>query len=234
MRLALATLGALLIGIPFYVLANSVLGIVGNEPEMSICFVISLLVAGVLSYWGIPHLGRRHGKLVKMMAGTVRKAFGALSLLMGLGILGWAIYNLFYPTEQFRSNLKGVLHFSVPIAMISVGWFWLTSKTKTSSLRFPCFAFARILDPIGPWQRVAKYEEPLSEALRERGFGEVEGGGTSVSEDERIEWVGLDIYLTDFDEALQFTRLRLHELGAPQGSVLEYKKDGEEMILSIG
>jgi uncharacterized protein YjeT (DUF2065 family) len=233
MRFGIAVIGALVIGIPLYVISTALLGIVGKEPWMSICFIANLLVAGVFSYWGIPHLAKKCGTAVNMMAGGVRKIFGMLSLLMGVIILGWAIYNLFYPTKEFESNFRTIGQLGVPIAMITVGWFWLTSKAKTTSWRFPCFVFARIFDPITPLQRQIKYDEPLNSGLAECGLGEVDGGGTSITDDECIEWIGLDIYLADFDDALQFVRLRLRDLGAPRGSVLEYNQDGKEIVLPI-
>src|SRR5260221_2144305 len=150
MRFVLAVIGALVIGIPLYVISTTLLDIVGKEPWMSICLFANLITAGIFSYWGIRYLSKKHWLAVNMVASGVRKTFGMLSLLMGMSILGWAIYNLFYPTKEFKSNFRTVGQFGVPIAMITVGWFWLTSKAKTTSWRFPCFVFAKIIDPITP------------------------------------------------------------------------------------
>ena len=48
-----------------------------------------------------------------------------------------------------------------------------------------------------------------------------------------IEWVGIDIDLTDLDRGIEFTRRRLRELGAPHGSVLEYRIGEQKMTVEI-
>ena len=96
------------------------------------------------------------------------------------------------------------------------------------------FVFARIMDSILPMGRGPKYEEPLNEALRARGLGLVTGGGTQMSRDgSSIEWVGIDLELSDLGDALAFTRNLLRELGAPAGSVLEYRVGEQKMTVQI-
>jgi hypothetical protein len=91
----------------------------------------------------------------------------------------------------------------------------------------PCVVFARIEERLMPLQRGLKYEEPLNEALVRAKLGRVTGGGSVQGTDGRIEWVSLDIQLVDAGRALQFTRRKLWELGAPVGSVLKYNfEDG--------
>jgi hypothetical protein len=157
---------------------------------------------------------------------------GALTLLIGISILVWFVYNLFSPTREFKGSYKSIFQLCAPLAMIFYGWVWLTRKEPIPS-RFPHFVFARIIDPITPLERGAKYHEPLNNALTERNIGEVEGGGAEITEGGRIDWVGLDIYLADLDDSLQFTRQQLRELGAPRGSVLEYQEGEKEIILPI-
>ena len=48
-----------------------------------------------------------------------------------------------------------------------------------------------------------------------------------------IDWVGIDIDLTDLDRGIEFTRRRLRELGAPPGSVLEYRIGEQKMTVEI-
>ena len=85
-----------------------------------------------------------------------------------------------------------------------------------------CAVFARIEECLMPLERGLKYEEPLNEALVRAGLGRVTGGGSVQGTDGRIEWVSIDIQLVDCEQALQFTRRKLWELGAPVGSVLKF------------
>jgi hypothetical protein len=48
-----------------------------------------------------------------------------------------------------------------------------------------------------------------------------------------IEWVALDLELSDLGDALAFTRKLLRELGAPAGSVLEYRVGEQKMTVQI-
>lgn len=95
------------------------------------------------------------------------------------------------------------------------------------------FVFAKVIDPIDPFERDRKYEQPLARALEQRNYGEITGGGTSQAKDGRIEWVGIDLELVNLKEALQFTRSELRKLGAPAGSVLEYTENGQNRELPI-
>ena len=76
------------------------------------------------------------------------------------------------------------------------------------------------MDIVGPMERGTKYEDPLDDSLRERDYGFTTGGGiTQMDKGGGIAWIGIDIELRDLDSALEFTRNRLRELGAPRGSV---------------
>jgi hypothetical protein len=163
----------------------------------------------------------------------LKKLLGILALLMGLSICAWFIYNQFAPTPQFKRNYTSLFQLAVPIAMIWVGWHWLKAQPVEHRSRYPHFVFARILDPVAAIERGRKYADPLHEALEQHEFGMVSGGGTEMTEDGKIAWVGLDIELADLGKALEFTRNRLRELGAPSGSVLEYQSDGKDLVLPI-
>lgn len=96
------------------------------------------------------------------------------------------------------------------------------------------FVFAKIMDGVLPMERGAKYAHPLHVALYAKRLGIVTGGGTQMSRDgSAVEWVGLDIDLCDLDDALAFTRDYLRELGAPSGSVLEYRVGEEKQTVDI-
>jgi hypothetical protein len=95
------------------------------------------------------------------------------------------------------------------------------------------FVFAKIMDTVGPMERGDKYEDPLDCDLEAQGLGMVTGGGTQMGKDGGIEWIGLDLDLTDLDRGIEFTRRRLRELGAPPGSVLEYRVGEKKMTVEI-
>lgn len=93
---------------------------------------------------------------------------------------------------------------------------------------------AQINEYIEPIDRGDRYEDPLDRALKERGFGAVSGGGTQLDDEHQPLWADLDIELANLDEALDFTRETLNNLGVPIGSNLHYEKDGERHSLDLG
>jgi hypothetical protein len=95
------------------------------------------------------------------------------------------------------------------------------------------FVFVRVMDPVLPLERGSKYEDPLDEALKRANLGEVTGGGTSLSKEKTIEWVGLDVELTDVMRGIPFLKRKLIELGAPQGSSLEYEFGGRKLQVPV-
>lgn len=95
------------------------------------------------------------------------------------------------------------------------------------------FVYAKILDQIGPLDRGVKYEDPLQEALEEEGLGDITGGGT-MQEKGKILFIGIDIELTDLGRGIPLVAQKLHELGAPPGSTLEYQVDGRKVAHPIG
>ena len=95
------------------------------------------------------------------------------------------------------------------------------------------FVFVRIPEQIQPLDRGDKYEDPLDTALMKAGVGEITGGGSSLfhpDEDGKrtIEWVGIDVDLTDFDGGMAVLKRELLRLGAPKGTVLEYSRSGQK------
>src|SRR5713101_3625950 len=87
------------------------------------------------------------------------------------------------------------------------------------------FAYAKLLDRLSPLARGERYEDPLEEALAQRGLGEVTGGGTMQQKSGEIEYVGLNITLTNLRDGIPFACTFLEERGAAKGSAL---------ILSVG
>lgn len=103
-----------------------------------------------------------------------------------------------------------------------------------TSKEYPHFVVVRINEYIQPIDRGDRYEDPLNDALEDKGFGQVTGGGTQLGGEGRIEGVDLDIELANLDEALSLTRRTLVELGVPAGSRLTYTQNGEDKVEEIG
>ncbi|MGJ7497922.1 hypothetical protein ACSFA8_22980 [Variovorax sp. RT4R15] len=103
----------------------------------------------------------------------------------------------------------------------------------SSAQQRPTFVFVKIAEPIMPLERESKYEDPLDEALKKARLGEVTGGGSSLSKEKKIEWVGLDVELTDVPRGIPLLRKKLIELGAPKGSTMEYELDGAKRSVLI-
>ncbi|MDE4920083.1 hypothetical protein ACUXAV_005666 [Cupriavidus metallidurans] len=70
---------------------------------------------------------------------------------------------------------------------------------------------------------------PTRRSLKKATLGEVTGGGSSLSKEREIEWVGLDVDLIDLDKGLPFLKVKRIELGAPEGSTLEYQLQGKKV-----
>ncbi len=58
----------------------------------------------------------------------LKKIFGALSILIGISIIAWFIYNQFFPTELFTNSYKSPRQLIYPILMVIFGWKWLKSS----------------------------------------------------------------------------------------------------------
>ena len=81
--------------------------------------------------------------------------------------------------------------------------------------------YAKINEKIRPVERGDVYEDPLIAALEERGLGSIEGGGTMQEKTGEIDYVGLDVCLTNREQGIPFVCRFLEERGAPKGSVLQ-------------
>jgi hypothetical protein len=83
-----------------------------------------------------------------------------------------------------------------------------------------------------PLDRGELYEDPLDEALRSAGLGEVTGGGTQLAATGEIDSCDLEIELAEISErTLETVRELLERLGAPNGSRLVVG-EGERRSLS--
>ena len=95
------------------------------------------------------------------------------------------------------------------------------------------FVFVKVTESIQPVGRGQKYEDPLDAALKQAKLGEVTGGGSSLTKDRKIEWVGVDVELNNLMRGIPFLRAKLRELGAPKGSTLEYEVQGKKVVVPI-
>jgi hypothetical protein len=107
----------------------------------------------------------------------------------------------------------------------------VASAQENSSSATSQFIFVKIYEQIMPIDRGKKYEDPLDAALKAKNIGEVSGGGTMLSKPDKegnktIEYVGVDVDLSDFDRGLPILKSELISLGVPAGTLLEYTRNG--------
>ncbi len=98
----------------------------------------------------------------------------------------------------------------------------------------PIPVYAHLNARIMPVDRGERFEDPLADALAEKGFGEVTGGGTMQSSEGEIEFCGIDIDLFDAREGVPFISDFLTQCGAPKGSKLEYELEEKKIEASFG
>jgi len=98
----------------------------------------------------------------------------------------------------------------------------------------PQLVLVWIPEQIQSLDRGARYEDPLDAALKKEAVGEVNGGDTRLSAPnpdgkKSIEWVGVDVDLSDFERGMPILKRELLRLGAPAGTILEYSRNGRKM-----
>jgi hypothetical protein len=96
------------------------------------------------------------------------------------------------------------------------------------------FVYIKIPEAIGPINRGSKYEDPIDAKLRDRGLGEITGGGSQLGDaapdgSRPIEFCGIDVDVTSLEEGLPLLRDALLELNAPLGTQLHYSLDGSKL-----
>jgi hypothetical protein len=97
----------------------------------------------------------------------------------------------------------------------------------------PQLVSVRIPEQLQPLDRGAKYEDPLDAALKKEAVGEVNGGDMQLSAPDAdgkksIEWIEVDVDLSNFERGMPILKRELLRLGAPPGTILEYTRDGQE------
>jgi hypothetical protein len=92
------------------------------------------------------------------------------------------------------------------------------------------FFYVLIREPLAPFDRGEKYEEPLAEALG--ALGDVVGGGSQMGEGNTIEYCGIDVVVNDRDRGLKVIRKCLQSCGAGTGTLIEeYVPEFKEITL---
>jgi len=82
------------------------------------------------------------------------------------------------------------------------------------------YATAQLNHLLMPLARGERYEDPLHEALCQKGFGGVDGGGTMQLKSGEIEYIDIEIILNNTADGIPFVIEQLESWGAPKGSVL--------------
>ena len=97
------------------------------------------------------------------------------------------------------------------------------------------FIYVKIPGDIQPLVRGERFEDPLQAALEERGLGAISGGGSQLDDPypdgrPRVEFCGIDVDVTDREQARAFLMKKLVELTAPPGTELHYTRDGVRLL----
>lgn len=79
---------------------------------------------------------------------------------------------------------------------------------------------AQLNHKLMPLDRGERYEDPLNEELAKRNFGMTDGGGTMMLKSKEIEFIDVEMFLTQIDKSIPFVIERLELYGAPKGSKL--------------
>lgn len=84
--------------------------------------------------------------------------------------------------------------------------------------------------PLQPLHRYYIYEIPLNEALQQNGYGEIDGGGTLLGQNNEIISCDIDFYLNENSKECKNELLEiLHKIGLPKGSVLRSEETEEPL-----
>jgi hypothetical protein len=68
------------------------------------------------------------------MKTALRRSFGLLTLLIGLALLGWMVYNMIHPQPEFTgSTNRGMFRGLIFAVVVSgVGAYWLFGPSKST------------------------------------------------------------------------------------------------------
>ena len=106
----------------------------------------------------------------------------------------------------------------------------VSTKDGNNAATRTYFLYIKIPEQIMPEQREKKYESPINELLSRHQLGEVSGGGTMLTKDKQIEYIGVDVDVTDPQTAIPLLIAKLKEIGAPKGTVIEQHEPEQKTI----
>jgi hypothetical protein len=106
----------------------------------------------------------------------------------------------------------------------------VSTKAAHGAAATTYFLYIKIPEKIMPVDRGKKYEGPINDLLSQHHLGEVSGGGTMLTKDKQIEYVGLDVDVTDPEKAIPLLVAKLKEIGAPKGTVIEQNEPEKQII----
>ncbi|MCA9039233.1 MAG: hypothetical protein KDA65_02685 [Planctomycetaceae bacterium] len=90
------------------------------------------------------------------------------------------------------------------------------------------FVLINLNHKINPLDRGDRYEDPLDDALQDAGLGELNGGGTAISDTGEVTSSDIELTLYDLQNGVPFVIAVLTELGAPKGSKLVVMNEENE------
>ncbi|MBF4696042.1 hypothetical protein [Fusibacter ferrireducens] len=86
------------------------------------------------------------------------------------------------------------------------------------------FIVVQLNDKIMPIDRGSRYEDPLDEFIRKKGYGEVTGGGTMQSNNKEIQFCDIEVRINQMsisNKILSEIIEKLEGWGAPKGSFIK-------------
>jgi hypothetical protein len=108
----------------------------------------------------------------------------------------------------------------------------VTLESEVSEIN-PLFVYVQIPADLDPLDRTELFADPLQEILEREKAGTVTGGGSIelAPDDDGTEFVfsGIDVDLYDLPKGLALLQQELVRLQVPQGTVLIYELNGQEI-----
>lgn len=95
----------------------------------------------------------------------------------------------------------------------------------------PQIVIARMHEHLDPMNRAERYEDPLDTALEAADLGAVTGGGSQLNRDGMIDFVDVELEVSDVGPAVDLVVSTLQAAGAPVGSQI---LDGEAVLREFG
>jgi hypothetical protein len=93
---------------------------------------------------------------------------------------------------------------------------------------------AQLNHKLMPMDRSERYEDPLNEALVKQGYGATDGGGTMMEKSKEIEYIDVEMNLTQTNKSIAFVIEKLESYGAPKGSKLIVREGGQTREIPFG